>query len=598
MRRLLLLLLLFFALQAAALDLPRANEKWITLKVDEFQIISNASPATTTEIAENLVRMRAAIGQLTRLRVRSRLPAKVYVFANERTFASYRDIVFRANATNITGVFLGNENENFILLQTGSPNGVDRIIYHELTHYFVQNTGSRLPAWLNEGLAEYYSTFQTSGDQVHIGRPIAEHVLWLRDERLIPLQDLFAVDRDSPIYNETSRRGAFYAESWGLLHYLMQGNEERRAQFSTFLALLAAHKPQQEAFETAFGMNYAKMESELRAYVGRSLFHYMKYSLGDLTVGAIPKPEPMTYASYVYALGHLIAQGSRENTPLAQQFLNEAVKANPANAEAYADIARIHDEAGRTSEAETAYQRAVQLGSDDPEIYVLYGASLINRVAARNSQGQSDELLKARKLFERGAQLDPSSARAWAGLGATYLTEIDPAPGIVALEKSLSLAPGDQQAAFHLAQLYAHAGRGDDATKLIDTILVPGGNTEMIARARESLLSIDIKRVETLTNSGKVKEGLALAKATLEKATDPYLMLQLREMIDTIESWNAEESARNTLNDAVVMANAGKYAEALAVVDEILPTITDAQMQQKAREFRDQVVERAKRKKK
>ena len=59
-----------------------------------------------------------------------------------------------------------------------------------------------------------------------------DRLLWLRDERLIPLQDLFAVDRDSPIYNETSRRGAFYAESWGLLHYLMQGNEERRAQFS------------------------------------------------------------------------------------------------------------------------------------------------------------------------------------------------------------------------------------------------------------------------------------------------------------------------------------------------------------------------------
>src|SRR5204863_7687701 len=97
MRRLLLLLLLFFALQAAALDLPRANEKWITPKADESQIISNASPATTTEIAENLVRTRAAIGQLTRPRVRSRLPAQVYVFANERTFVSFRNIAFRAN---------------------------------------------------------------------------------------------------------------------------------------------------------------------------------------------------------------------------------------------------------------------------------------------------------------------------------------------------------------------------------------------------------------------------------------------------------------------------------------------------------------------
>ena len=595
MRRLLFLLLV--SLNAAALDLPRANEKWFTLKVDEFQIISNASPAATIDIAENLVRMRAAVGKLTQLRVRSRLPATVYVFANERTFAPYRDVVFKANATNISGVFLGTDNENFILLQAGSPNGVDRVIYHELTHYFLQNTVSSLPVWLGEGLAEYYSTFQTSGDQAHIGRPIADHVLWLRDEQLIPLKELFAVDRQSPIYNETSRRGAFYAESWALLHYLMIDNKERRAQFSTFLSLIDAHKPQEEAFEAAFGMNYTKMEIELRSYVRRSLFHYMKYSLSDLPVTEIPKPEPMTYASYVFSLGHLIAQAG-DNVPLAQQFLAEALKANPANAGAYADLGKIHDEAGHTSDAEAAYQRAVQLGSDDPEIYVLYGSSLLNRLAGRNTQGQSEELLKARKLFERGTQLDPGSAQAWSGLGATYLTENDPTKGMAALEKSLALVPGDPQTVFYLVQLYARTGRGEEAKKLIETVLVPNGNRDLIARARESLLAIDLKRIETLTNSGKVKEALAVAKAALEKASDPFYVQQLHEMIETIESWDVEETARNTLNDAVVMANAGKYAEALAAVDELLPTITDAQMLQKTKEFRDQIAERAKRKKK
>jgi len=305
----------------------------------------------------------------------------------------------------------------------------------------------------------------------------------------------------------------------------------------------------------------------------------------------------MTYASYVYALGHLIAQ-SGNHAPLAQQFLTEALKADPANAAAYADLGRIHDEAERTSDAEAAYQRAVQLGSEDAETYVLYGASLLNRLAARNSKGQPEELLKARKLFERATQLDPQSARAWSGLGATYLTENDPTMGIAPLEKSLALAPGDPQPAFYLVQLYARAGRADEAKKLIDAVLVPSGNREMIARARESLLAIDFQRVETLANSGKVKEGLALAKATLEKASDPFYVMQLREMIETMESWDAEETARNTLNDAVIMANAGKYAEALAVVDELLPTITDAQMLQKTKEFRDQVAERAKRKKK
>jgi len=594
MRPLLVLLTFFLTVGASALDLPRANEKWITLRADEFEIISNTSAAATTDIAEDLLRMRAAIGKVTRLNVRSPLPTKVFIFANERSFAPYREVVFGRDAENISGIFLGGENGNFMLLQGGSPTGIDRIVFHELTHYFVKNTVAGLPLWVNEGIAEYYSTFRTYGDEAHIGRPVEEHVLWLRGKALIPLRELISVDRESETYNERSRQGVFYAESWALLHYLMIGSEERRGQLTRYLSLIAAHKPADEAFASAFGVNYAQMEVELRAYVRRNAFQYTKFSLRDLAVSDIPKPEPMTYAAVLFQMGHLLANSSASNAGVAEQFLAEALKANPANAAAHADVGRLHDLAGRAGEAEESYHRAVQLGSTDPEIYLLYGASLIKRLGDAEEIPTAD-VLKARGLFARSAELDPNSARAWAGIGATYAVSTEePADGIAALEKSLALAPGNLEAAFYLVQLYARLGRRADALRLIDNIITPTGDREMIARAHESLLMADLLDVQTLANAGKLTEAAALAKTILARTTTPAVAERVRKMASMLEAWDAADHAVASLNDAVTKANEGRYAEALAIVDNAMPAITDPEMLEKARQLRNEVAERAK----
>lgn len=594
MRPLLALLTFLVTVGASALDLPRANEKWITLRADEFEIVSNASPSMTSDIAEDLLRMRAAIGKVTRLNVRSPLPTKVFIFANERSFDPYRDVVFGRGAEDISGIFLGGENGNFILLQGGSPSGVDRIVFHELTHYFVKNTVAGLPLWVNEGIAEYYSTFRTQGDEVHIGRPVDEHVLWLRGKALIPLRDLISVDRDSQIYNERSRQGVFYAESWALIHYLMIGSEERRGQLTRYLSLIAAHKPADEAFNAAFGVSYAQMEIELRAYVRRHAFQYTKYSLRDLAMSEVPKPQPMTYAAVLFQMGHLLASSAPSNAASAEQFLAEALKADPANAAAHADLGRLHDLAGRNKDAEESYRRAVQLGSTDPEIYLLYGASVIARLGDTEEIAVAD-VLKARSLFARSAELDPNSARAWAGIGATYAVSTEsPADGIAALEKSLALAPGNQDAAYYLVQLYARSGRRADATRLIDAIITPAGDRELIERARESLLLADLADVQTLANDGKPAEAAALAKTIIARTTNPAFAAHVRKLLESLEAWDAADHVVAALNDAVTKANEGHYAEALAIVDNALPIITDPDVLEKARQLRNEMAERAK----
>lgn len=595
-RRLVLLvtLLLASALSAAQPQLPGPNEKWVTLRADEFEFISNASPAKTLDIARDLLRMRAAIGQVTSLKVRSASPTTVFIFAGERTFGPFRDAVLHRKTENVVGVFAKADIGNFILMRSDTDS-VDQTVYHELTHHFVENTTSGLPLWFSEGIAEYYSTFGTAGTAVNIGRPVAGHVLWLRGQTLIPLPELFATKSDSPTYNEGERQGVFYAESWALFHYLMADNN-RRVQLGRFLALLNSGKSVDAAFEAAFAIKYGQLEKELRRYVTGSSFTYMKYKLADLSIQEPPKPEPMPRDAVLYQLGHLLAWSGPANADTAETFLSESLKTNAANAAAHADRGRLLDTTGREEEADAAYTRAIELGSTDPLVYLYAGASLYDRFANREvSSIPEEEVLRVRGLFQRSAELDPSSAQAWAGFGATYVGSLgDLAPGIAALEKSLTLRPGDEETAFNLVQLYAHAGRSADAERVFRTTLEGSTDPELVRGARELLLVVEVRQVETLMRAEKPSEALTLARSVLQRATDPSLRDHLSGLIRELEKFDDWTRVTDALRNASKQAGDGKYAEALTILDRILPSITDPAMLAEAQKFRAQVAGRVK----
>lgn len=545
-----LLLFLALPLSAAPLEPPKPNEKWITVSVEEFEFISNASPAKTLDIARDMLRMRAAIGQVTNLKIRSTLPTKVFLFAGERGFAAYRDALLGRKAERVGGLFAHGDIGNFIVMRTDED--VDRVVYHELTHYLVKNTVGGLPLWFNEGIAEYYSTFRTVGKSMHIGLPVTEHVLWLRNETLIPLPELFATTKESPNYNEGDRVGGFYAESWALLHYLL-ADPDRRTKLGHFLSHLGAGKSVDEAFTAAFAMKYAQLEQELRGYVRRRTFSYVNIPLADSYEAELPAPQPMPRDALLFQFGHLLAHSGRANAASAERFLNESLAANPNNAAAHADLGRLHETSGRRAQADAAYTAAVKLGSDDPQVFLQAASSLMERYFGREAANvPRAEMIKIRELFARATQLDPTLALAWAGLGATYVGQTeDLDAGIAALEKSLALRPGDEQSAFHLAQVYANAGRAAEAVKLV-------------------------RRLEEST--------------TLDADKKAYL----RTIEEHFDRTAAQEKIVASMNEAITKANAGRFQEALDMVDAILPSIVDAKLRAEAERFREAVAARVK----
>ena len=254
LQRLCVALVLLLALAPATGDtgdrpLPPADDEWIELRSANFVFVSNAAVAGARRVAFDLEELRAVLGQLSSFELRSPVPTTIYVFKSERSFAPYK-IRYRGRPAAVSGYFLSCEHGNYIAL-TADSRSASEILYHEYVHEVVENNLWYLPVWLNEGLAEFYQTFEVSGGQVSIGLPNTSHLRRLGGRTLVPFEELIEVSFDSPLYNEAHRKNRFYAQAWALTHYLLLGDDGRRAQLDTYLRMLRSGTPGGPAFTAA-----------------------------------------------------------------------------------------------------------------------------------------------------------------------------------------------------------------------------------------------------------------------------------------------------------------------------------------------------------
>ncbi len=228
---------------AAALALvclaPRAAmAKWTTLRTENFLFVGDASERDIRATAQRLEQFREVMLRAlpAGAGVTSPVPTVVIVFASDRSLAPYRPL-FEGRPIEIAGLFVQRDDVNYVAVNAAAYRQAFDIVLHEFSHFLLGNWLGRAPVWVNEGLADVYSTFQErdGGKSAVLGAPHVERLQTLQAGSFIPLRDLIAVDHTSQMYNEGSRRGMLYAESWALVHYLAFGNQARAPQLATFL---------------------------------------------------------------------------------------------------------------------------------------------------------------------------------------------------------------------------------------------------------------------------------------------------------------------------------------------------------------------------
>ncbi len=520
------------AAQAAGVEQWIDLERWIAVESRNFVIFTDAEPERGVELARNLERFRSAFAALgPGLELRSAVPTRFVAFRDRGSYAPYKSHPDSGGAVTL-GQFLLDRDRNFLTLDASTrPGGDFAVIYHEFVHYLVAHNFARVPRWFHEGLAEYYSTFAVEDERVVVGRPVVRHLRWLRadnaDRKVRLLSHDFSLRAvlTGESGHHGSRAGGFYALSWALVHHLLSGGPERLDRMAEFLVRLRDREDPDAAFEAAFDLRLDDLEETLRELAYREDtglppidpsaegFPEVTLDLADLG----PQPEattaPLPPADALFHLGDLQLRLGR--LEWAEGHFQAALERDPEHAESLAGLALLRDYASRFEEAEVLYRDALAIGSDDPLTYLRYGVHLLAKilpeaagqlVAAGKLQVAGElaigpELAKserladaertageARRAFAAAVDLDGEHAEARALFGYAHLFgDVDPKPGIRALQKARSWLPDRDDLTLFLLQLHLKDRAFDRARRLLDEDLREHAEPQVLLWAEEEI---------------------------------------------------------------------------------------------------------------
>ena len=479
--------LLLFVLIASLT--AQAKDNWLRVQTKNFTLVGNAGEKDMRQVATKLEQFRDVFTRLfTKANFSSPVPTTVLVFKSKTSYKPFA-------LPNAAGYFQKGEDVNYITLSTETyADNPFSIIYHEYVHLMVDNTSGNVPAWFNEGLAEYYSTFAIEEDRkVHLGELIPYHLMTLREEKLLPLRKLFAVDHYSPEYNERDKRGIFYAQSWALVHYLMlTNNGQRRTQLATFIQLVGSNIAIEEAFKRAFQTDIETMEKDLKKYIAGHTFQKqvatferkLEFDSG-FTVSPLTESDAQAY------LGDLLLHLRRMNE--AETRLQQALSLDAKQPMALASLGILRARQGRFDEARKTLQEAVAGNSSNYLAHYYYAFALSregmdadNIVRAYSSDTASLMRAELTKAIELNPNF-PESYSLLAFVNTVTGEELDKSVDL--LKRALALSPGRQDLSLMLAQIYMRQQK----FALAKQVLEPLGNTKerhLKAQAEALLKSI------------------------------------------------------------------------------------------------------------
>ena len=383
---------------------PGRADTWVKIKSPHFTVISNASEKQARQVALGFEQIHAVFTTLlSGLRTDSGAETIVIAPKDLETFKSL--MPHRKNAELIAGEFFKGWEKDHVIVRLDIPDENREVVYHEYVHKLLHLNFTRLPAWLDEGMAEFYGNTWMRSDGVYIGAP-SPRISDLKSQTIIPLETILSVSHNSPYYSGGDARkiGMFYAESWGLTHFLTFGKGmENGRKMNTYVGALQKGVESQKAFQQAFG-DLGEIEKQFRDYISRFLFpavrldNLQKIDPATFTGGAMSASETDANLGgyYTYA----------GEVDIASQRLGNALKGDPKSPLAHENEGFLYFGQGKDEDAAKEFDQAVTLEPND------YLALYYQAMLKYHGKTDSDSISQLNAAMEKVVQLNPRFAPA------------------------------------------------------------------------------------------------------------------------------------------------------------------------------------------
>jgi tetratricopeptide (TPR) repeat protein len=430
--------------------LLHAATVWTYAASDHFEVYTTAGRARAQESLVYFERVHAFFTDYLKLSPRQAHPTRLVIFSNDKEYTPYR------SAESAVAFYQPGPDRDYIVMRSLDADAMPLVV-HEYAHLVIRHSGETFPVWLNEGMAEYFSTLSPEAGKMSIGHIPASRLRYLTEgsPKLLPLDQLFAVDHNSPEYTTKEHAGLFYSESWALTHMLLS-DERYRPQSSRFLATVSGGTRSAAAFEVIYGKSAAAVFSDLVSYIHQDRY---RYQLVDYRMPPQNAKAPVrTVSAFDGGLvtANLLANSQAREADARAAFDALARGVGPAD-----ELALVESRAyfelrhGHTVDAQPYFARAVELGSTNAGLLRDYAVTI----------GPAD-LEKAESLLIKAVALAPEDLEARLRLADVFMRRRKTGEAVTTLSV-VTTVPTESAFKFFqlLANAAAQANRLDEAKR-------------------------------------------------------------------------------------------------------------------------------------
>ena len=539
---------LLATLAAPNLALAKAKDEpqWIEVHTAHFSVITDAGEKRGREVALRMEQMRAIFGQLLlKKKLTMSVPITVISLKSDKQYGT----VAPAKQSMAGGFYVPGPDRVYIVLNL-FENDPWRAVAHPLAHYFLNYNYPPAQGWFDEGLAEYFGSIQID-KQVGMGGDPELAPEWhedifdeVRRDPNVPqsltqlvsspvwlsMVDLFTMKHDGSGTREGTHNTLYYAQSWIVVHYLL--NKNKLPEAGTYFDLVLNQRvPVEKAMVQAFDMSPAQMEDAVKTYfkslsgLGIALDQSKKPIVDPVN---IQQPDHFAVPFDVDDIGMAVSvvtdEEARaviddvmarvpEHRDQALRDLQQLTADPKDNEAAHRALARDDLRQKRFEAAADELEKATELNPRDPWIWYYRAALKYQRAQATRTEMQG--LANMMQDLRAVADWYPELADAYNMLGMARVEGGGINSALEAQRQAIALAPRNVEYQFNLGQIYI-AGKKWDLAREVFTRLKAGPDRVAAAAAKHQLDDL-----ETLQKYGLRPQRAGESAATAGAANTP-----------------------------------------------------------------------------
>lgn len=497
-----ILRLLFFAcIFSLRMTVPVAEARsgesqWIRVNSAHFTVLTDGGEKKGHEVLVRFEQMRAIFGQLL-LKNKLNMPQPLEIIALKSN-AEYEKMMSPGE-----GTFLPGEDRNYIVLNLFGDDSW-RSVAHQFAHLMLNYNYPPTQGWFDEGFAEYFSSLQLDDKHAQIGSDPELTAAWQEDlvgrqtqkrnpaksltELLgspvwLAMPDLFNMRHDTTGFVESTHHTLFYAQSWMVVHYLL--NRNKLAETGVYFDLIQNQKvPVDQAISRAYGMTPVEFDREVKAYFHSiaPLFQAQEAARTSASTtpdsGVYQLPLPLAagdVGASVHPVSVLDAQAllaemnvrSSEHREQALKDLQSAIsQSKNDNAIAHRGLAWDHLQRKEFSQAMEELQKAMEIDPKDPA--VRYDLCLVKYHAAQAGGTQVQGLANMLQDLQIVIDWSPQFAEAYNMLAMARLDGGGANSAMTAERQAIELSPRNASYLLNLAHMEEAAKKWELAKPLLE----------------------------------------------------------------------------------------------------------------------------------